>query len=117
MNKPYSCFFTILIAFICTSCDFFEGKNSQPTGDIICDKIGRKIFYNCLVKNIPLGSNYEDLNDFLVLHDFGSLNLTPAPDEGYKFYFDRSANNIANYRIGVIGRTNSNLEVIEMEMR
>jgi len=34
----------------------------------------------------------------------------------YKFNFNWSANNLANYQVNVIGRTNSDLKVIEMKI-
>jgi hypothetical protein len=119
MNKPYNYFSAILIISIAstfTACNFLEGNNSKPTGDMVCDKSNREIFYNCLIQYVPLGSSYEELKKFLILHDFSYSYKNPFPEKNYEFYFIWSANNIANYKIGVIGYTNSDFKVIEMEM-
>lgn len=83
---------------------------------MICDKSNSEIFYNCLIKYVQLGSSYEELKDFLKLHDFSSSDNNPFAEENYKFYFIWSANNLANYKIGVTGRTNSDFKIIEMGM-
>jgi hypothetical protein len=119
MNKPYNYFSAILfisIASTFTACNFLEGNNSKPTGDMVCDKSNREIFYNCLIQYVPLGSSYEELRKFLVLHDFSSSKPNPIKDGKYEFDFDWSANNIGNYQIGVIGHINSDFKVIKMEM-
>lgn len=119
MNKLHNYFLAILAVIITltsTGCKLRYGNNPLPTGDMVCDKSNKEIFYHCLIKHIPLGTSYEELKDFLVLHDFFYVYKTPEPDKDYKFYFRWDAEDLANYKIGVIGRTNSDLKVIEMKM-
>jgi hypothetical protein len=118
MNKPYNYFLAILIISIAstfTACNFLEGNNSKPTGDMVCDKKNRQIFYNCLIEHIPLGSSYEELKNFLILHDF-SCSYNPLPEKKYKFSCIWTTNNLSSSYLSIIGHTNSDFKVIEMEM-
>ena len=119
MNKLHNYFLailTVIITFTSTGCKLRYGKNPLPTGDMVCDKSGQKIFYDCLIEHVQVGSSYQELENFLVLHNFVNAYPTPNADQDYIFYFDWNANNLANYQINVIGRTNSDLKVIEMKI-
>lgn len=113
MNK-LSEYLSILLASILTTCGII--KDPLPVGNMICDKSSKEIFYSCLVENIPIGSSYEDLKKFLILHGFGYSINDPDPDRNHEFYFLWDSNNLANYKIGIIGHCNSQLKVIEMKM-
>ncbi|MGL5804118.1 MAG: hypothetical protein ACRC2R_27440 [Xenococcaceae cyanobacterium] len=115
MNK-LSEYLLIILVFISKACGMDVNKDPSPVGDMICDKSNREIFYPCLIKNVPLGSSYQKLFDFLILHDFSSSHKYPKLDKNYRFYFIWSSNSLGNYKIGVIGHCNSQLKVIELEL-
>ena len=119
MNKLHNYFLailTVIITFTSTGCKLRYGNNPLPTGDMVCDKSGKEIFDHCLIEHVQVGSSYQELKSFLELHNFVNGHPTPNPDQDYKFNFNWNDNTLWNYHINVIGRTNSDLEVIEMKI-
>ena len=119
MNKLHNYFLailTVIITFTSTGCKLRYGNNPLPTGDMVCDKSGKEIFDHCLIEHVQVGSSYQELESFLELHNFVNVHRIPNADQDYKFNFNWSANNLANYQVNVIGRTNSDLEVIDMKL-
>ena len=106
--------FLTIIASTLAACSI--SKKPSIVENTICDKNDKKYFYSCLITNVPLGSSYEELKSFLLLHDFGYLHENPIPEKNYKFYFLWDSRNISNYKIGVIGNCNSNLEITKLEV-
>jgi hypothetical protein len=72
-------------------------------------------FSSCIKKNFPIGSNFNELNNYLTKIGFGRAK-NPDDIKNNRFYFSWWANDLANYKVNVRGRYNNNLTIIEVSV-
>lgn len=87
-------------------------NSSKPK--MVCNRGNKIEFSECLNQHIPIGSSYEELKLFLSKHGF--FYAPNEPDKNNRFTFFWSANDLGNYKIGVIGLCDSELKVIEIRV-
>ena len=108
------------IAVLLLALDFTRGENSLPAKwreFRTCTKRGQSIFRACVAERFPPGSDYLELETFLLeKKGFSKISIKPV-ENGTQFIFDwrpPSIINISNYGISVVGRYDKNFKVIEV---
>ena len=84
------------------------------TDDQVCNRHKKEDFRECLKKYISVGTDFEILELFMKNHGFATYK-NPL-DENNRFYFIWSANNLGNYKIGVVGHCDTNKQIVEIKV-
>ena len=83
----------------------------------VCTKRNRSIFRDCIAERFPPGSDYNELEAFLLEKKGFSKVSTKPVENGTKFIFrwrPSSLTNVANYGISVVGQYDENFAVVEV---
>ena len=100
--------------------DSTRGENSLP-GKFqefrICTKHGKTIFSKCIAERFPPGSNYHELEIFLLeKKGFRKVSVKPA-ENGAEFIFRwRSSISMVKYVVTVVGKYDGNFGILEVSV-
>jgi hypothetical protein len=73
---------------------------SKADKQSVCNKLNSRTFSSCIKTHFPIGSDYFSLKAQLLKDGF---ILAKGDEEKNRFYFIWSANNMANYKVVVLG--------------
>ncbi len=71
-------------------------------------------FITCVKMKFEIGSNFHDLEEFLIISNFGKCVLNESPKKVINFHCLWRANDLANYGISITGSLNSNYQITEI---
>jgi hypothetical protein len=99
---------------LCTSA-LLACQTSLPDQQNTCDKRNKVAFRSCIENTFTVGSNYSNLEHFLLEQGF-KRSKHPDHLERGKFSFFWWANDIGNYKIAVTGRYDSASKITEIDV-
>ncbi len=86
---------------------------SKANKHSVCNKLNSRIFSSCIKMHFPIGSDYSSLKAHLLKDGF---KLAKGDEEKNRFYFIWSANNLANYKVVVLGGFDENHRITELKV-
>ena len=90
-----------------------EPVMSEANKQSVCNKLNSRTFSSCIKMHFPIGSNYCSLKAHLLKDGF---KLAKGDEEKNRFYFIWSANNMANYKVVVLGGFDENHRITELKI-
>lgn len=78
-----------------------------------CNKLNSRTFAPCIKTHFPVGADYFSLKAQLLKDGF---KLAEGDEVRNRFYFIWSANNLANYKVVVLGGFDENHRITELKV-
>jgi hypothetical protein len=98
-----------MVDVLVSATELVMGKENKPTE---CNKLNSQ-FSSCIRMQFPVGANYFGLKTHLLKDGF---KWAEEDEKNNRFYFIWSANNLANYKVVVLGGFDKNYLITELKV-